>query len=223
MDKNKAALAPLEQCTICRSTELGLLAIIKGIPYWRCHSCLGTIMEPGHWPDLTREKAIYDLHNNDSTDPAYQQFLSRLAKPLIGRLEPGSAGLDFGCGPGPALADMMTGAGLEMTVYDPIYFPGKAVLECQYDFITCTEVAEHLHDPLGTFVCLDRCLLPGGWLGLMTCFQTDDSKFANWHYRRDPTHVVFYREATLAILASRFGWQMEVPCKNVALFYKPRS
>ena len=55
----------------------------------------------------------------------------------------------------------------------------------------------------------------------MTIFQTDDARFAGWHYRRDPTHVVFYRESTLAFIANRIGWTMEIPRANVAIFRKP--
>jgi hypothetical protein len=54
----------------------------------------------------------------------------------------------------------------------------------------------------------------------MTCFQTDDARFANWHYRRDPTHVVFYRQATLQWLAGHHGWHLDVPAKDVAIFRK---
>ena len=55
----------------------------------------------------------------------------------------------------------------------------------------------------------------------MTTFQTDDDRFANWHYRKDPTHVIFYREATFRFLAERFGWQLEIPRKDVVLLRKP--
>ncbi|WP_347259047.1 class I SAM-dependent methyltransferase [Methylocaldum sp.] len=89
-----------------------------------------------------------------------------------------------------------------------------------YDFVTCTEVAEYFHQPSREFRRLDALLRPGGWLALMTCFQSDDTRFADWHYRRDPTHVVFYREATLRRLAGRHGWHCEIPCPNVALMRK---
>ena len=39
------------------------------------------------------------------------RFLGRLAEPLVERLDPGASGLDFGCGPGPALAAMLTRRG----------------------------------------------------------------------------------------------------------------
>jgi hypothetical protein len=55
----------------------------------------------------------------------------------------------------------------------------------------------------------------------MTCFQTDDSRFAHWHYRRDPTHVVFYREETLRFLAAERGFSCLIPCKDVALMHRP--
>ncbi|MBS3803045.1 MAG: class I SAM-dependent methyltransferase [Oleiphilaceae bacterium] len=175
-------------------------------------------MDPAHWLDPAEEKAVYDLHDNDAGDPGYRRFLNKLAEPLLARVPKGARGLDFGCGPGPVLAGMLADSGLAMTLYDPIYFPDPEALTHTYDFITCTEVAEHLYDPRGTFAQLGRCLKPGGWLGVMTCFQTDDARFANWHYRRDPTHVVFYRQATLAWLARTMGWHLEVPVKDVALF-----
>ncbi|QSP96516.1 class I SAM-dependent methyltransferase [Marinobacter salinisoli] len=167
------------------------------------------------------ERGIYDCHENDAADPGYRRFLAKLLDPLLARLEPGLSGLDFGCGPGPALADMLTEAGMSMSLYDPFFCPDTDALSRTYDFITCTEVVEHLHQPAEVFRRLDALLKPGGWLGVMTCFQTDDDRFANWHYRRDPTHVVFYREKTLGVVASQLGWQLDIPRKDVALMRKP--
>jgi len=116
---------------------------------------------------------------------------------------------------------MMREAGFDMALYDPFFHPATSALEQQYDFITCTEVVEHLYRPAEVFRQLDSLLRPGGWLGIMTCFQTDDDRFDQWHYRRDPTHVVFYREQTFAWLAGHYGWQYEVPRKDVVLFRKP--
>jgi SAM-dependent methyltransferase len=205
-------------CTVCHEPVLRLLMTVKDVAYWRCPVCQATHMDPAHWLEPSAEKAVYDLHDNDTEDAGYRRFLGKLAEPLLARLPPGARGLDFGCGPGPALATMLEQSGMDMTLYDPIYFPQQAALTQTYDFITCTEVAEHLHNPRSTFERLAKCLKPGGWLGVMTCFQTDDASFRNWHYRRDPTHVVFYREATLAWLADAMNWRLEVPVKDVALF-----
>jgi len=116
---------------------------------------------------------------------------------------------------------MLREAGHEVALYDPFFHREPKLLDIQYDFITCTEVIEHFHRPAEEFAKLDAMLRPGGLLGLMTRFQTDDTRFASWHYRRDPTHVVFYRGATLRLVARRFGWSCDIPQANVAIMTKP--
>jgi hypothetical protein len=174
---------------------------VETYDYWRCQHCEATFVDPSQLPDRTLEHDQYRLHRNDASDADYRKFLARLALPLLERLPAGSSGLDYGCGPGPALAAMLTEAGHRIAVYDPLFFDDPKVLDEHYDFITCTEVVEHFHHPFDEFIRLDRLLKPGGWLAVMTMFQTDDAAFAHWHYRRDPTHVVFYRETTFRTVA----------------------
>lgn len=174
-------------------------------------------------PKPAEEHAQYQLHQNEVDDPDYRAFLSKLATPLIEKLAPVSEGLDYGCGPGPALAAMLSEAGHEMSVYDPLFYPDPDTLKETYDFITCTEVVEHLHKPAREFARLNELLRPGGWLGIMTTLQTDDAAFANWHYRRDPTHVVFYRMSTMEHIARQYGWLCSSPTKNVVLMHKPAT
>lgn len=174
-------------------------------------------MDPDARPDREQELGQYLLHENDPDDPRYRRFLSKLGDPLLKRLPPRQIGLDYGCGPGPGLAKMLAEHGHEVHLFDPFFAPNRDVLAQTYDFIICSEVAEHFHHPAIEFDNLDRLLRPGGWLALMTSFQTDDARFANWHYRRDPTHVVFYREETFYILAERYGWLCQIPTANVVL------
>ena len=208
-------------CPVCLEAAPRPFMHVDGRDYWRCDTCEATFVPPAQRPTVADERAEYLLHRNDADDPAYLRFLSRLAAPLLQRLPPGAEGLDHGCGPGPALATMLRAAGHRVALYDPFFAPDTTALAHTYDFITCTEVVEHFHDPAAEFARFDALLRPGGWLGVMTCFQTDDARFAAWHYRRDPTHVVFYREATFRLLARRFGWQCEVPGKDVVLMRKP--
>ena len=208
------------QCGVCGHPELREFQWVDERCYRRCPQCSATLMDPAGWLSEQAERAVYALHDNRPDDPRYRSFLHRLAGPLLEVLPPGQKGLDFGCGPGPALAQMLEEAGHQMALYDPAFFPDTSVLAEQWDFIVCTEVVEHLRHPLAVFRQLDQMIRPGGWLGIMTCFQTDDERFANWFYRRDPTHIVFYREATFSWLAKRFHWQMTVPRKDVVLLHK---
>lgn len=208
-------------CPVCEAGAATPFASLEGRDYLRCAGCAATILEPGQMPSPGDELAQYLHHENDPCDPGYRQFLSRLADPLLMRLSPGSTGLDFGCGPGPALAAMLREAGHEMSLYDPFFRPDPAPLQGLYDFVTCTEVAEHFHNPAREFARLRALVRPGGWLALMTSFQTRDELFADWHYRKDPTHVVFYRAETFRTLAAVWGWTCEIPVKDVVLMQRP--
>lgn len=208
-------------CPLCDSTQTSSFCVADDKEYRRCHQCQARFMTPEFWPSKSQELAQYQLHENDIDDPGYRNFLSTLTIPLLTKLAAKSTGLDFGCGPGPALAKMMEEAGHDVNIYDPVFHPDTGCLKQSYDFVTCTETAEHFHHPKREFKLLMSLVKPGGWLAIMTNFQTDDQKFANWHYRRDPTHVVFYREDTFHWLASDHGWTCEVPVKNIALMQKP--
>ena len=209
-----------QPCPLCLGEAEGFLDI-DDRRYFRCPFCQVRFLDPSARLDPVAEHAHYLNHENEVDDRRYRAFLSRLADPLLKVLRPGSQGLDYGCGPGPALAAMLREAGHRVSVYDPFFANDWSVLDVQYDFITCTEVAEHFHDPAAEFARLNQMLKPGGYLGVMTCFQTQDEKFAAWHYRKDPTHVVFYRQETFDWLSQRFGWSVRIPRKDVAILFKP--
>lgn len=210
-------------CPVCLAPNPEPFLEVEDKRYWRCGHCEARFLDPCQRLSAREEYAFYLSHENDPEDAGYRRFLSKLASPLLARLSPASRGLDYGCGPAPALAAMLREAGHAVALYDPFFQPDSEVLTVAYDFVTCTETAEHFHRPAEEFTRLMALVRPGGWLGLMTCFQTDDARFADWHYRRDPTHVVFYRETTLRHLAESRGWSIEMPVKDVALMRRPAA
>ncbi|MGE0096784.1 MAG: class I SAM-dependent methyltransferase [Hydrogenophaga sp.] len=211
------------RCPVCEGPDGHLFQTVDGLAYARCPCCEATFLLPPHLPTPEAERAEYELHRNTADDIGYRAFLSRLAAPLIKRLAPGSQGLDFGCGPGPVLADLLREAGHQVVLYDPFFHADPAALNAQYEFITCTEVVEHFHHPAAEFRRLNGLLKPGGTLAVMTRLQTDDARFAQWHYRRDPTHVVFYRQATFEHLARTHQWTCEVAAPNVILLRRSHT
>jgi SAM-dependent methyltransferase len=208
-------------CPLCGAARALPFAAVAGRRYFRCGGCGLVFMAAEDRPEASAELAHYGTHENDPADARYRGFLARLAEPLAARLAADAEGLDYGCGPGPALARMLEERGFRMAVYDPFFAPDAAVLERSYDFVTCTETAEHFFDPAEEFARLDGLLRPGGWLGVMTEPLDDARDFAGWRYARDPTHVCFYAEETLRWIAERFGWEMEVRARGVVLFRKP--
>lgn len=213
--------AGLLACPVCEQADTEAFVQIGTREYWRCAVCDARFLEPAGRLDAQSEHRHYLFHENDVNDPDYRRFLSKLANPMLAVLPAGSEGLDYGCGPGPALGAMMAEQGHGIAYYDPFFVPEAGVLLRQYDFVLCSEVIEHFHDPAAEFRRLRYLVRPGGWIGIMTCFQTDDDRFSTWHYPKDPTHVVFYREATLQWLAQAAGWSCHIPQKDVAILQKP--
>lgn len=164
--------------------------------YLRCPRCSLVFVPPEQRLNREAEFAEYLLHDNRIDDPGYRRFLSRLADPLCARLAPAARGLDFGCGPAPALAVMLAQLGHRVELHDSFFCPAPEKLEQSYDFVTATEVVEHLHDPAVVLEGLWDCVRPGGVLAVMTKLAGDLEAFARWHYIRDPTHVCFFSEAT---------------------------
>lgn len=175
------------------------------------------------WLGSSAEKAIYDLHENNAQDLGYRKFLSRLSIPLLNKLSLNQKGLDFGCGPGPALSFMLEEEGQNVDNYDPIYFNNQTLLDNQYDFICATEVVEHLKYPSFEFDRLFSMLKPGGWLGIMTKLVISKEAFSHWHYIQDMTHISFFSQDTFKYLATRFNAGISFIGKDVVLLQKSQE
>lgn len=208
-------------CPLCGAATGAPWREATGI-YRHCAQCDLVSRDPSTWLDADAERAYYATHDNRLDDPGYRRFLAQLAEPLSERLPPRARGLDYGCGAAPALAAMLGEAGFPTAGYDPFFAPHAALLDARYDFVTCTEVLEHLHAPLRDLARIDALLRPGGWLGLMTELRPPMADFSRWHYHRDPTHVGFHSDASLHWIAARFGWRVDSMGRRVVLLHKAR-
>jgi len=206
-------------CPLCQS-DSSFFHKTTRYNYLQCKQCELIFIPPESLPSREEEKAQYDLHKNNPDDIGYRNFLNRLTEPLLERLAPKSSGLDFGCGPGPTLSVILEEAGHKMSIYDPIYHPNDQLLNESYDFITATEVFEHLHKPTNDLKILYSTLKKNGWLGIMTKRALGKESFARWHYTHDPTHVCFWSETTFNWLASQWQTVAEFPAADVVLLQK---
>ncbi len=190
-------------CPLCGWNNPKLYFEDKNRVYLSCPDCCLVFVPGEYYLTTEAEKNEYDLHTNDPADPGYRRFLSRLSHPMLERLGPGQKGLDFGCGPGPVLHQLLKDHGHAMDLYDPFYVNDTNVFSNTYDFITATEVVEHLHHPGQVFDRLFGLLRSGGWLGIMTKLILDKESCSPWHYIRDLPHVWFLRRATITYVAQR--------------------
>lgn len=190
--------------------------------YIHCDTCDLVFVPTEFHLDPENARQRYLTHDNDPENADYRRFLSRLWDELRPRLTDGARGLDYGAGPGPALAAMIEEDGYSAALYDPIFHPDETVLTHTYDFITCTETVEHFATPRADFLRLYALLAPGAYLGIMTDILEDMRKFPDWYYHRDPTHVAFYTRRTFRWIAEWLALELENPRPRVVLLRKSR-
>jgi SAM-dependent methyltransferase len=213
---------PAQQaCPLCYGEDVRAFFHDRQRQYVRCQTCALIFVPPVYFLTPDAEKAEYDLHQNSPDDAGYRTFLQRLFEPLHARLAPGGQGLDFGSGPGPTLSVMFEEAGHTMTLYDVFYADEPDAFNRPYDFITATEVIEHLRQPRKDLERLWGCLKPGGILGIMTKLAKDREAFSRWHYIRDMTHISFFSVTTIQWLADHWQATLTWVATDAFLLQKP--
>lgn len=212
------------ECPLCQFSNTTPHYEDKYRPYWRCSHCCLVFVPSSFHLSHSEEQKIYDQHENNPADAGYRNFLRRLMAPLEAELsEIGiripAKGLDFGSGPGPTLSLMLEEAGFDMTIYDPYYAHDPEVLRQTYDFITSTEVWEHLSQPGKIIDQLFSMLKPSGIIGVMSK-RIPQSPFENWHYIKDPTHICFFADESFEYIAEKYQCELRLLSTDVALFIR---
>jgi hypothetical protein len=190
-------------CKICSNMTREIHQKTFGI-YHVCDLCGFISKDKEDHVSAQAQHTIYDSHHNSIEDPVYvayfNHFLSEAVFPFVNE---GRYGLDFGSGPSPVLAQMLTDTyGYMMDIYDLFYSPHKSYINKTYDLITVTEVVEHLENPLDYLSLFRDHLNENGILSIMTQFHhNNDEDFLDWHYIRDRSHISFCNERTFEIIA----------------------
>lgn len=211
----------MKYCPLCDSQQLDDFHQDKFRRYVRCRQCDLVSVPDDYLLSAEQEKAIYDQHQNDAADLGYRRFLSRAWQPLLAYIDGSMQGLDFGCGPGPTISEMAKEKGINMSNYDLYYFNEPQLLTRRYDFITMTEVIEHVADAKQLIAQLDSVMASGSVIAIMTKRAKDEAAFAGWHYKNDLTHIRFYSDNTFKWLAEKLDWRLEFADKDVVLMFKP--
>ena len=210
----------MSTCPLCASSKNSLYCKHDTGEYRCCEHCALVFVLEEEYLDETSEKARYDLHTNSPDDKNYRKFLSKVFNPVHERMPKCAKGLDFGSGPGPTLSLMFEEAGYEMKIYDHFYAKDEEVLEQRYDFITSTEVVEHLYKPKVILDKLWSMVNEKGLVCLLTQLYPEKEAFVKWYYKNDPTHVCFFSLETMQYLADEWQADLEVVSKDVFIFNK---
>lgn len=170
--------------------------------FLQCSVCLSVFTHPDHYLTPQEEQAHYECHINNPEDLRYQNFLSPVINAVLHDYKPSDKGLDFGAGTGSPIVKVLSDNSYTICQYDLFFHNDTEKLTHSYNYITCTEVAEHFKQPFTEFSLLKKMLLPKGKLYMMTELFDENRDFASWYYKTDPTHVFLYH-------AKAFDWIKE--------------
>lgn len=192
-------------CPLCKYLETTFFITVQGKDYYRCPCCDGIFLHPSFYITKTEEKERYKIHQNNTEDKGYQNFVAPIVRAVKSNFQKNSIGLDFGSGTGPVITKILAADGYALNLYDPFFYANKAMLTLAYDYVVCCEVAEHFHKPHKEFKMLWKLLKPGGYMYLKTNLYSNDINFENWWYKNDKTHVFFYTKNTFIWLSNHFN------------------
>lgn len=187
--------------------------------YYKCGRCKLLFVPADYHLSKDQEKARYQSHHNNSTDPGYIKFIEKLTVPLQTELSNKKPkpliGLDFGSGESSPADRLMTTFGCSMYKYDPYFYPDLPKLD--FDFIIASEVFEHLAYPAKELQLLKSILKKNGLLGVMTQLYNDDDKLDKWWYLKDETHISVYHRDTFDYISENYGFSILYCDKGVLI------
>lgn len=211
------------RCRVCGGGETAIVWEVRNRhEFYLCPCCEFLGRDPRFFPSPEQERREYDTHHNTLANTGYVQMFLRFLREAVFPYAATGEGqaplvLDFGSGPGECvLAHVMREQfSFRVDVYDRFFAPHTAFQSKSYDIVTCTEVIEHLSAPLEILAMLKERLNPGGILALMTLFhmvrpgdRESELEFRRWWYRRDKTHISFFRPRTFLWLAGTLGMEV---------------
>lgn len=203
------------RCPLCHS----IITYTSASSYARCVECDAYVKDPLTYLTPTQEVERYRLHKNTLDNPAYLNFLTPLSELIKKHMSPNSEGLDFGCGPVFALEKCLDHV-VKLNHYDVFFHPNTDAFKRTYDFIACSEVIEHLHQPKKELERLFECLKPQGKLFVQTHRHDDVIDFKNWYYAKDPTHVFIVSIKTCEHIAHMFNVDLIEVTPRIVVYQK---
>ncbi|MGL4986979.1 MAG: class I SAM-dependent methyltransferase [Treponemataceae bacterium] len=194
--------------------------------FHRCDFCKGVFKDSSQFLLPQEQKNRYEKHNNCLKNISYKEYLKNYTKKIERFLKKDSSVirsfLDFGCGPLdvsqkpfiPILEKLLKTekdfsffSNMQFSCYDIHFANHTEVLEKKFDLINCLEVVEHFENPRAEFALLLSLCNKNATLIIATQLVDECTNFASWWYKEDVTHVAFYSQRALEILAKKTGFR----------------
>jgi SAM-dependent methyltransferase len=223
-----------QTCQICESISETFYQDKR--TFYKCPNC--SLIFTKDLPDKTLEENHYKSQW-ETTEPTFWEnqtkalisYIEQYIKPSQNHhtqhVTPKRI-LDFGSGSG-EITRQLENYGYLVTSLEPMH--NGYLKDQQYPFlfdaVVAVEVIEHLPNVWEELFEIDKVLKPGGAIiistGLTNSFiESPDSvkQFNTWEYKDDPTHLNFFCNRTLNIMAHRQGYNVDIFGEKIFVFIK---
>jgi len=196
-------------CILCNNSSVFPLEFIKTYKklgnrsYFRCPECDLIFVPKACHLSHKDEEARYNLHHNTISNEGYVNNFNEIISLFSQYCPDLNSVLDYGCGPGHVLAELLKRNGFECDLFDPIFFPVFPARS--YDLVISTEVFEHFREVKDELERVISLIRPGGFLAIMTSLHDPISNFEEWWYHSDPTHICFFSMKTFDWISGKYG------------------
>ena len=195
-------------CPLCQDEKSHIFEKIGEKTYYQCQYCSLVFLSRSELISPVEEKERYENHHNSEEDSHYIKYLTTTVEKISTIVPKGASGLDFGCGKSLLMEKLLNQQEVFVSSYDLFFHRNEEVFEKKYDFILLSEVIEHLRAPNKELQRLTGLLKANGYLFIKTKLLTSEiGDFKNWYYRRDKTHIQFFREETFLKMSELFHLQ----------------
>jgi len=211
-------------CRICET--LSNLYFFDSRNFYICPAC--SLIFTNESANKEEETAHYKKQWGTAGEKFWEEQVGALlmtAKNFIGTPK---KVLDFGAGSGEITKELQK-RGIDSTPLEPMVngYLKKQNYPEKFDCIFCVEVLEHIPNLWEELEELDENLASGGII-IATTLLTNSFIFASngkeyfkqWWYKDDPTHLSFFCNNSVAIIANRLGYTASVQSDQIIIFQK---
>ena len=200
----------MQVCPLCQKTQTVLFYEEKRRPFYKCEHCCLVFVPKDFHISFDEEKKRYDQHQNNEKSEQFdgykkwmQDFWAWIKEtPLRGKI------CDYGSGPHPILSEFAKVDGLELISYDLHYANQTKADLFDLDLLILSEVVEHFRAPYEEWNELREMVKKSGRICIRTSLWNEGTRWKDWAYARDNTHINFYHQKTMSYLAQSKGLEL---------------
>lgn len=199
----------MQVCPLCQKTQNHLFYEEKKRPFYRCEHCSLVFVPEAYHISPEEEKKRYDQHQNNTESQLFDGYKKWMLEFWTWMKLLGFEGkiCDYGSGPHPILSELARLEGINIISYDLYYAPESKASLVDLDLLILSEVVEHFRNPYQEWNDLKKMVKTGGRICIRTSLWNEETRWKDWAYARDNTHINFYHQKTFDYLAQTFHWE----------------